>query len=68
MNVMFARFVRLALGLLATVLTSRAQTTFLGILEDVPGVYAGESHVRAVRVVFEKNSRDWKALPSDCRD
>lgn len=45
-----------------------AQTVYLGILEDVPGVYAGEPNFRAVRVVFQKNKDGWQALPSNCPD
>jgi hypothetical protein len=40
----------------------------LGILEDLPGHYAGQSHFRAVRVVFQQEGREWRAYPSDCRD
>jgi hypothetical protein len=53
----------------ATVISSAAaQTTLLGVLEDVPGVYAGESDRHAVRVVFEKQDSEWRALPSACPD
>lgn len=45
-----------------------AQTTYLGILEDVPGVYAGEPNHRAIRVVFQKKGNAWQALPSRCPD
>lgn len=45
-----------------------AQHSYLGILEDVPGTYAGEPNARAVRVVFEKDGSAWKALPSNCPD
>ena len=38
----------------------------LGILEDVPGVYAGESHSTKVRVLFAHNKNEWKAFKSDC--
>lgn len=40
----------------------------LGVLEDLPGHYAGESHFRAVRVVFQQKGREWRPYPSDCRD
>lgn len=40
----------------------------LGILEDVPGKYAGEGNRRAVRVVFEHAGGRWRAFPNDCRD
>jgi len=63
-----ARFMLVAVGLIATTLSLGAQSTLLGILEDVPGIYAGEPSSRAVRVVFEKNGGDWRALPSACPD
>lgn len=44
------------------------QNLILGVLEDVPGVFAGQSDVRAVRVVFQKRGQEWQAFPSDCRD
>jgi len=40
----------------------------LGVLEDLPGHYAGQSHFRAVRIVFHQEGREWRAYPSDCRD
>jgi hypothetical protein len=45
-----------------------AQNTILGVLEDVPGVYAGDANSRQVRVVFQKNGTEWQAFPSDCPD
>jgi penicillin amidase len=48
--------------------TSSAQHIVLGVLEDVPGSYAGEPNSRMVRVVFEKNGTEWKAFPSQCPD
>jgi hypothetical protein len=38
----------------------------VGILEDVPGKYVGEANVRAVRVVFHKDGKEWSAFPSHC--
>jgi hypothetical protein len=43
-----------------------AQSTILGLLEDVPGVYAGEADSRGVRVVFQKSGDKWRAFPSKC--
>ncbi len=40
----------------------------VGILEDVPGHYAGQPDVRAVRLVFHKHGNDWQAFSTDCRD
>ncbi|HLK32621.1 MAG TPA: hypothetical protein VKT29_05990, partial [Terriglobales bacterium] len=44
------------------------QNVVLGVLEDQPGYYAGDSYFRAVRVVFHKNGPDWWAFRGDCRD
>jgi hypothetical protein len=68
MVVMCVRCVLIALALVATMPSLRAQGTLLGILEDVPGVYAGEPNSHAVRVVFERNGKGWRALPSVCPD
>ena len=43
-----------------------AEDMLLGILEDVPGVYAGESHSTKVRVLFEHKNNEWEAFKSDC--
>lgn len=40
----------------------------VGVLEDVPGAYAGQSDFRVVRAVFQKVGDDWKPFPNDCRD
>ena len=40
----------------------------LGVLEDVPGSYAGEPNSRRVRVLFRKNGDRWEAFPSECPD
>jgi hypothetical protein len=65
---MFVRFVLLAFACVTLTPTLGAQTTFLGALEDVPGVYTDEPNSYAVRVLFEKDGGEWKALPSDCPD
>jgi hypothetical protein len=56
----------LALG--AIVANAAGQNLILGVLEDVPGVYAGEPNVRRVRTVFQKNGQNWTAFPSECPD
>lgn len=43
-----------------------AQSVILGVLEDVPPVYAGDTDRPAVRVVFRFDSGKWIAFPSDC--
>lgn len=40
----------------------------LGVLEDLPGHYAGQSHFRAVRVAFRRDGREWRPYPSECDD
>jgi hypothetical protein len=52
----------------STAATSSAQRVALGILEDVPGAYAGAPNSRRVRVLFEKNGNEWRAFPSECSD
>jgi len=51
---------------LSTVANPPNQRIVLGVLEDVPGNYQGESNSRRVRVVFEKDGDGWKAFPSIC--
>jgi hypothetical protein len=45
-----------------------AQSVILGVLEDVPPVYAGDTDNPAVRVVFQFDDGKWIAFPSDCPD
>jgi hypothetical protein len=42
------------------------QNTILGVLEDVPGVYAGDQNSPGVRVIFQKKGTGWEAFPSNC--
>lgn len=63
------------IGVLAAILTvlffvadPPNQNPILGVLEDVPGEFASQSDVRAVRVVFQQRGQEWQAFPSDCRD
>lgn len=47
----------------------RAQEPLLvGVLEDVPGTFAGESNTRRVRVAFRKVGDRWEAFESNCPD
>jgi len=39
---------------------------FLGAVEDVPGVYAGEGHSTKVRVLFSHRGNHWQAFRSEC--
>jgi hypothetical protein len=43
-------------------------SVFLGVLEDVPGHYANQPNVRAVRVLFKKNGSEWQPFRSNCPD
>jgi hypothetical protein len=52
---------------ISTVANPAKQRIVLGVPEDVPGKYQGESDSRRVRVVFEKDGDSWKALPT-CPD
>jgi hypothetical protein len=65
---MITRIILILLAFVAVVPNAAGQNPILGVLEDVPGVYAGESNVRSVRIVFQKNGRDWSAFRSDCPD
>ena len=40
----------------------------LGMVEDVPGVYYGESHSTKVRVIFSYQGNRWRAFKSDCKN
>src|ERR1700733_1127830 len=45
--------------------TKRPQAdVILGVLEDIPGEYAGEPDFRAVRAIFKKVGDDWQAFPT----
>jgi len=43
-----------------------AEDMLLGMLEDVPGVYAGESNSTKVRALFAHKGKGWTAFKSDC--
>jgi hypothetical protein len=60
----------LILLLFAWVEVARAQSTpvLVGILEDNPGVFAGDPHYRDVRIVFRRDRSGWTALPHTCRN
>jgi hypothetical protein len=64
----FGHAIPIFLALISTAVTATGQGVILGILEDVPGVYAGEPSSRQVRVVFRKVGKEWEAFPSNCPD
>jgi hypothetical protein len=45
-----------------------AGAQMIGVLEDVPGAYAGEGNSFKVRAVFFRDGEDWRAFPSNCED
>lgn len=56
---------------LATIMAgdlARGETVLLGVLEDVPGVYSGESNSMKVRALFKHNGAGWGAYKGDCPD
>jgi hypothetical protein len=44
------------------------KSVLLGVLEDVPGKYAGQPNSRHIRMVFEKEGDDWQPFPANCPD
>ncbi|EQD53123.1 hypothetical protein B2A_06322, partial [mine drainage metagenome] len=45
---------------------SFARGEALGVLEQVPGVYAGQASAYRIRAIFHKDGERWKSFPSDC--
>ena len=62
------RSILMFLALTSAAAIATGQAVVLGVLEDVPGVYAGEPNSRQVRVVFRKVGKEWEAFPSSCPD
>jgi hypothetical protein len=58
----------LFVALLFAAAQASAQDTILGVLEDVPGTYAGEPNSRAVRALFHETGGDWQPFPNTCTD
>jgi hypothetical protein len=54
--------------LLSTQLRPGETETLLGVLEEVPGSYAGDANSMHLRVAFRKQAGAWQAYPSDCPD
>ena len=65
---MFMRVVVLLATLAAPAVMTTAQSTIVGVLEDVPPVTTGAQDRRAVRIVFAKRESEWQAFPSNCPD
>lgn len=54
---------RILLFFCALFVSAPAFAQVIGVLEDRPGVYAGEPHRRVVRAVFQKLGQHWEARP-----
>ena len=67
-SAMSLRILAVVLVLAASGHSATAQSTLVGVLEDVPPWFEGGTNHRAVRVAFEKNGSEWRAFPNDCRD
>jgi hypothetical protein len=52
----------LAAGLSILSSAAYSQTAILGILEEHPGTYYGDSSYRGIRVVFQKDGSEWKPV------
>ena len=68
MGLVFIRVLLIFLMLTSTAAQTLGQSIVLGVLEDVPGDYAGASNSHGVRVVFQKQGTNWQAFPSNCVD
>jgi hypothetical protein len=64
----FTRVLFMILALASVAASALGQDILLGVLEDVPGVYAGEPNSSRVRVAFRKTGKEWKAFPSEYSD
>jgi len=51
--------------LIAFALLAEDPKIILGVLEEIPGHYVGEPASRGVRVVFQKNGREWQPFASE---
>lgn len=65
---MIARALLILFACNAILFRAAAQSPIVGVLEDVPGVYAGQQDTREVRVAFQKSGDEWVAFPSNCPD
>jgi hypothetical protein len=64
---MLNRTAALALLIFSAVFAQcQSKQILLGVLEDLPGHYAGDPNFRAVRVIFQKRGGVWEALPTHC--
>ncbi len=66
MRCIFTGVMLIFLALSFSAARGAGQKTVLGVLEDVPGVHAGQPNSHGVRVAFQKNGKNWQAFPSEC--
>ena len=56
------------LGTVSGVLAAQDDAVILGVLEDIRGVYAGQSNSRKVRILFTRKDSKWIAYQSECSE
>ena len=56
------------LGTVSVVSAAQDEAVLLGVLEDVPGVYADQSNSRKVRILFTRKDSKWIAYQSECSE
>lgn len=61
-------FYVILLGTVSVVLAAQDDAVLLGVLEDIPGVYAGQSNSRKVRILFTRKDSKWIAYQSECSE
>ena len=61
-------FYVILLGAVSVVLAAQDDAVLLGVLEDIPGVYAGQSNSRKVRILFTRKDSKWIAYQSECSE
>ena len=44
------------------------EQVLVGVLEEMPGVYVGESSRYAVRVLFRQAGQDWQPFQNECEN
>ena len=56
------------LGIVSVVLAAQDDAVILGVLEDIRGVYAGQSNRRKVRILFTRKDSKWIVYQSECSE
>jgi hypothetical protein len=52
----------------AQIVAATDNQLLVGILEEVPGVYLGESSHYGVRVLFRQDGENWRSFPNECEN